>query len=144
VKNRQKVDSRGVSERPRTHCERAALLALPVYWVLLAIATHYPRVAIPGQIPHSDKLVHFSAFGLLAFLRWRFEHARRPIGHRFVWTSGLVLIAYAACDEYLQQFVGRFTDPLDFVANATGIVVVLTALELHRRRRNRPLIRSGA
>lgn len=116
---------------------RAALVALPVYWVTLFIATHYPRVAIPGQIPHSDKLIHFAAFGLLALLRWWFERARRPLSDRFVWTSGAVLVAYAALDEYLQQFVGRFTDPADFVANACGIVVVLTVLELHRRRRGR-------
>lgn len=117
----------------RTAWERAALFALPAYWIALFIATHYPRVTIPEQVPGNDKLVHFTAFGLLAFLRWRFELARRPITARFVWTSGVVLIAYAAVDEYLQQFVGRFTDPLDFLANAVGIVTVLTALELHRR-----------
>ena len=116
---------------------RAALLALPAYWILLFVATHYPRVAIPGEIPHSDKLIHFTAFGLLAFLFWQFVRARRPIGPRFVWISGVALIIYAAFDEFLQQFVGRFTDPVDFVANATGIVVVLAVLELLRRRRNR-------
>ncbi|MBA3454936.1 MAG: VanZ family protein [Deltaproteobacteria bacterium] len=120
-----------------SHWERAALIALPVYWIALFIATHYPRVAIPGEIPHSDKLIHFSAFGLLAFLFWRFEQARRAIGSRFVWAGGLALIAYAALDEYLQQFVGRFTDLNDFIANAAGIVVVLTILELIRRRRSR-------
>lgn len=119
---------------PRTRWDHAALIALPVYWILLFIATHYPRVAIPGEIPHSDKLIHFSAFGLLAFLFWRFQQARRAIGKRFLWTAGLVLVVYAAFDEYLQQFVGRFTDPADFIANAAGIVVVLAILELRRRR----------
>lgn len=120
----------------RSRWDQAALIALPVYWIALFIATHYPTVRIPDQVPGTDKLVHFTAFGILAFLRWRFERARRPISARFVWTAGLVLLVYAAFDEYLQQFVGRFTDPLDFVANATGIVVVLTALELHRRWRS--------
>jgi len=124
-----------VSDRaPRARWDRVALVALPTYWVLLFVATHYPRVSIPDEIPQSDKLAHFAAFGLLAFLYWRFARARRaPLGARFVWTSGAVLIAYAAIDEYLQQFFGRFTDVMDFVANTTGIVAVLVALAVHRR-----------
>ena len=119
---------------PRTRWDRAALVALPAYWILLFVATHYPHVRIPGELPQSDKLAHFTAFGLLAFLYWQFARARRsPLGPRFVWTSSAVLIAYAAVDEYVQQVFGRFTDVMDFVANTTGIVVVLVALEVHRR-----------
>lgn len=112
-------------------------LALPTYWVLLFVATHYPRVPLPREVPSSDKIVHFTAFGLLALLWWRFVRARRPLGPRFVWASAGVLIAYAAFDEYVQQFFGRYTDLLDFVANTAGIVTVLAALELHRRARAR-------
>jgi len=114
-----------------------ARVALPAYWIVLFIATHAPAVRIPGEIPHSDKLVHFGAFGFLAFLVWRFAQAWRSIGDRFVWGAGAGLIAYAAFDEYLQQFVGRFTDLADFGANTAGIVSVLTVLELVRRRRQR-------
>lgn len=117
----------------RALLDRAALVALPVYWVLLATATHYPRVRIPGEVPHGDKLLHFAAFGLLAALCWWFAHARRWITPRFVWLAAAVLIPYAALDEYLQQFVGRHTDPYDFVADAGGIVAVLAALEAYRR-----------
>lgn len=122
-----------MNRSPRTRWDRAALAALPAYWVLLFISTHYPRVSIPGEIPQSDKLVHFTAFGLLAFLYWRFARALRPPGARSVWVSGVVLIAYAALDEYLQQFFGRFTDLMDFLANTAGIVTVLAALEVRRR-----------
>lgn len=126
---------RGVTERRvRTRRDRAALVALPAYLALLFTATHYPRVRIPGQLPHGDKLVHFAAFGLLAFLAWQFGRALRPLGARFVWGCGAALIAYAALDEYLQQFVGRFTDVVDFAANSAGIAGVLAALEVHRRR----------
>ncbi len=117
----------------RTRWRHAAQIALPAYWLLLFFATHYPRVPIPGEIPHSDKLVHFTAFGVLAFLYWQFARVRRGVGPRFVGSSAAVLLAYAALDEYLQQFVGRFTDLMDFVANAAGIVAVLAILELHRR-----------
>jgi VanZ family protein len=121
----------------RTFWDRAALVALPLYWIALFIATHYPRVRIPGEIPHSDKLIHFGAFGLLAVLFWRFVQARRPIGNRFVWVATTVLIPYAGLDEYLQQFFGRYTDFNDFIANTVGIVVALAVLETRRVLRKR-------
>ncbi len=114
-----------MSDRVRTRRDRAWQVALAVYWVLLFTATHYPRVRIPGEIPHSDKIVHFGAFGTLAFIFWFAIRSR-------VWVAAAILIPYAALDEWLQQFFGRFTDLLDFVANTTGIVVVLGALALHR------------
>ena len=116
---------------------RLALVALPVYWVALFIATHYPRVRLPDEIPHSDKIAHFSAFGLLALLFWSFMRARREIGPRFFWVSTPVLVAYAALDEWLQQFVGRFTDLNDFFANTAGIVTVSIAIAVVSRARRR-------
>jgi VanZ family protein len=109
-------------------------IALPVYWIALFAATHYPRVRIPGEIPGSDKAVHFVAFGLLAFLGWRFLAARtRPLTAASVWIAAAVLIAYATLDEYTQQFVGRYTDLADWLADLAGIICVLAALELRRR-----------
>ncbi len=109
-----------------TRRDRAWKVALVVYWLLLFTATHYPRVQIPGEIPHSDKIVHFGAFGTLALVFW---FAIRPRA----WVAAAILIPYAGLDEWLQQFFGRYTDVLDFVANTIGIVVVLGALEAHRR-----------
>jgi TRAP-type uncharacterized transport system fused permease subunit len=116
----------------------AFLVALPLYVVALFASTHVPHVRIPGQIPQSDKVLHFTAFAILAFLAWQFQRARgRPPGPRFVWVAGPILIAYAALDELTQDLVGRWTDPVDFAANAAGIVTVLTVLELRRRWRAR-------
>jgi VanZ family protein len=109
---------------------RAFRIALPVYWLLLATATHYPQVQIPGEVPHSDKLLHFAAFGALAFLFSQVVRAR-------VRTSGAILIAYAALDEWSQQFVGRSTELMDFIANVAGVVAVLAAVEVYRRWRAR-------
>jgi VanZ family protein len=118
---------------------RLALVALPVYWVALFAATHYPRVRLPDEIPHSDKIAHVGAFGLLAFLCWAFMRARREIGPRYFWVSTPVLLAYAALDEWLQQFFGRHTDLYDFFADAAGIVTVSIVIFVASRRR-----RSGA
>jgi len=102
-------------------------VALPVYWLALVVATHYPRVRIPGEIPQSDKLIHFAAFAILAVLFWLFMAARAPS-----WLIGLALIAYAGLDEYTQQFVGRDTDLVDWLADVGGIVVVVGVLEARR------------
>jgi VanZ family protein len=109
---------------------RVSRIALPVYWLALFTATHYPRVPDPAQIPNGDKVLHFGAFAVLASLWWAFV---RPVGGRGVWLAAAVLIPYAALDEWLQQFTGRFTDPMDFVANAAGVAVALAVLEVRRR-----------
>lgn len=120
----------------RRPCEPAGVwwrLALACYWVALAVATHYPRVRIPGELPNSDKLVHFTVFGLLALLCWQVMATYRPLTARSVWLVAIVLVAYAALDEFTQQFVGRHSDVMDWIANTAGILCVLAVLELRRR-----------
>lgn len=112
--------------------------ALPAYWIFLFSASHFPKLELGGP-SSSDKFAHVVAFGLLAFLFWRFvETLRRPVGRGFVWTAAVWLIAYAALDEYLQQFVGRTTDSADFLANTSGIVCTLAILEWRRRSAAQP------
>jgi VanZ family protein len=108
--------------------------ALPVYWILLFCATHYPKLPSVVSVPQSDKVAHFVAFGLLAFLLWKYveSRGRRTTGF-FVWMAFVVLTAYAALDEYLQRFVNRSVSLADWIANVAGIVAVLLVLELRRR-----------
>lgn len=104
--------------------------ALPAYWVFLFTATHLPKLQLGGP-SGSDKLVHFVAFGLLAFLFWKFwetfDAMRRRGAKLRAW---LWLVAYAGMDEYLQQFVGRGTEWEDWFANVFGISAVLLILIL--------------
>jgi len=106
---------------------------LPAYWIFLFLATHLPHPKLAG--PGSDKRAHLLAFGMLAFLFWKFaESFHRPLTKRLVWIALPVLGVYAAADEYLQQFVKRDTNWPDLFANWAGIVIVLAALEFLRRR----------
>ena len=107
--------------------------ALPAYWIFLFCGTHFPKPELPG-VRASDKFAHFVAFAALAFLFWRcVESFHRNLSGRFVWIAFVGLAAYAAIDEYLQRFVNRGPSLDDWLADLTGIAVVLLALELHRR-----------
>ena len=64
--------------------------ALPAYCIFLFCATHFPKLEIDLPISAPDKFAHWTAFGLLAFLFWRFAEAlQRPLSGRFVWLAGL-------------------------------------------------------
>lgn len=109
--------------------------ALPAYWVFLFCITHFPALELDVGVRDPDKLAHVGAFGLLAFLLWRFaETFQRPPSGRLVWIAGFWLAAYAALDEYLQQFVGRGADLPDWLCDLAGIAAVLGVLEWHRRK----------
>lgn len=105
----------------------------PAYGVFLFSITHFPWLALP-KIPGNDKISHLLAFGLLAFLFWRFaESFERPLAARFAPLATLTLMAWAALDEWTQQFVYRGTEVVDFFADAAGILAVVAALEMRRR-----------
>lgn len=110
-------------------------VALPLYWIALFASTHYPTVQLPDQVPSNDKIIHFTAFGVLAALVWLFLRARaRGATAKTAWLAALALVPYATLDEYTQQFVGRDTDIADWIANISGITCALVICELVRRR----------
>jgi VanZ family protein len=105
------------------------------YWIFLFCLTHFPGLTIDVPIRAPDKIAHVGAFGLLAFLFWRFaQTVWHPLSDRFVFVALGGLVAYAAVDELLQQFVGRSTDLVDWACDVVGIGVVLGFLEWRRRR----------
>ncbi len=110
-------------------------IGLVAYWLTLFTSTHYPTVYVPVKVSNTDKVLHFAAFGVLAFLFWHWLATRaRPLTAKSVWIALAVLIPYAAIDEFTQRFVGRDSNVADWVANVAGITFVLTALEIRRRR----------
>jgi len=108
---------------------------LPAYWVFLFCVTHFPKLQLELGIRASDKIAHLGAFGLLAFLLWRFaESFGRPLGGRFVWLAALGMGVYGALDEWSQPFFNRSADVVDWTLDFLGAVVVLGLLEWRRRR----------
>ncbi|MFQ5508547.1 MAG: VanZ family protein [Leptospirillia bacterium] len=90
--------------------------------------------------PHADKLIHCAAFALLAGLTvWGMSRAWPKWQTRRVLLLALFLAAtYGALDELHQHYVPyRHTDPLDFIADVTGALMVIGWLAWRRTRRLR-------
>lgn len=111
--------------------------ALPTYWLFLFCVTHVPRLEIPTDVPERDKAAHFVAYAILTYLLWRFAATFRPPARRLSFGAAAVLLLYAGFDEFLQQFVGRSADVVDWMMDAVGIIGTLMALEWWRRRPTR-------
>ncbi len=100
---------------------------------------------VPKGIWTFDKVLHFTEYGVFAFLICR---AIRPADlHSSKETSALVIAVilaslYGVSDEIHQYFVpGRSSEVLDAVADAAGSVMGAGAFVFHRRRGSR--VRGG-
>ncbi len=112
---------------------------LAVYWGLLFTATHWPLAAtmpIAGQVEIADKLLHFSAFALLAWLLawvWQlhpaYDNWPAMVG---VW---LLVAIYGGFDELSQPLVGRSCHLLDWLADLMGAAFGLWVYALHAGKR---------
>lgn len=84
----------------------------------LCLTKHPPQV--PVNIPHFDKVEHFTAYVLLGL--WYFRSQKR-------WTQLLlvsaVLMAIGIAIEYLQDLVGRDFEYADMAADGVGILTGL-------------------
>lgn len=100
---------------------RLAQIALFLLLVGATVGMMAPRgLPIAATVTGADKLDHFFAFLLLAFV------AAQAFPKRSVWLIGLALIAYGGAVEVIQPFFDRSMDVLDLAADALGVVVGLT------------------
>jgi VanZ family protein len=96
-----------------------------LYALAIVAASSWPRLRLPEvEITGIDKVAHFGQYLVFSFLvagGWRRSAGslRRPVA----WLPILVLIAFAALDEYHQWIPGRDPDMLDWGADLIGIVI---------------------
>jgi len=100
--------------------ERRAWLWPMVIAVLIFTASSRSSVSSP-RIPHFDKVVHFSVYGLLGTLA-----CRAITGRRAAWWALAAVSAYGATDEWHQYFVpGRSTELADWIADTAGAAIAI-------------------
>ena len=94
--------------------------------LLMTILALKPMQGI-GDINHIDKVLHFAAYFVLAGLAFLFA---RRFKHFLGWCLALTL--YGALIECLQSFMpSRFMSFGDFIANTSGIVVVILLVKIY-------------
>ena len=93
---------------------------------LMTILALKPMQAI-GDITHVDKVLHFSAYFVLTGLAFLFAQRFKPF---LGWC--LVLAIYGALIECLQSIMpSRFMSFGDFIANISGIAVVILLVKIY-------------
>jgi VanZ family protein len=114
---------------------RAALLVRILsigVFIGMFVGTHIPFVGAPS-ISHMDKVLHFSAYLLLAtclLASWELTSGILQPPHYFmVW---LVVILYGLFDEITQIPFGRQCDGLDWLADVAGTVAGLILFRIAR------------
>jgi len=117
----------------RTRRQKAIIAALTLYWPAMFIATHIPTIPRwVGPVPFSDKILHFAAYFLLSFLLWYAISPTRRVSWRkpAVWIMLAIIVWYGAFDEWLQGYVGRSPDMMDFAANLCGAITGFIILSI--------------
>ncbi len=112
---------------PSRWLKRSSVVALAVYWTALLVATHWPRLEPPLDMPHSDKYVHTAAYAGLALLAAGAWSLHRPLTWRAA--AGLLvgLSVYGALDEITQPITSRHADVADWLADIGGTLLGMAA-----------------
>ncbi len=101
-------------------------LLLAAYWIALFLATHLrvPRI-IQDEVSAFDKGIHGAAYFVLAELLVLSNGWPYRLPARRLMLLTVVVVGYAALDEWLQTFVGRFGDVRDWVSDSIGGICAL-------------------
>jgi len=96
-----------------------------VAWAAVIFAgSSVPGTDVPGGWSVQGHLGEYAVFGALVLLAL----ARSGAERRAAWMALAICSAYAVTDEFHQSFVpGRMPDPLDWVADAIGSAVGISA-----------------
>jgi VanZ family protein len=109
-------------------------LGLAIYWLIILTGTHLPPSEAIAPAEANDKVLHFTAYSLLAFgiaLTWQLGSG--ILNSRHLWMVWFVCIAYGAADEITQIPVHRDCDFWDWTADACGAAAGVLLFVLLRR-----------
>lgn len=99
-------------------------LPLIIYWITLLVLTTLPKVPFPKVFKFFDKVEHFIAYAILAFLLSLALHFQKKYIHfskQFILYAFVFCAGYGILDEIHQLFIpGRYFDMLDWAADLAG------------------------
>lgn len=113
---------------------------LLAYWVSILVATHIPSTVVPN-LHVTDKVEHFTAYGLLAMLLCGYAWAKRWCIWRSTIYPVVIGAVYGAVDELTQPWFSRACDIRDWRADVIGTllgVAIFTTVRVFLSRRQSP------
>ena len=111
-----------------SHRQKLTIILLLLYWPGVFILAHIPHSAqLVYKAQVSDKSLHFLAYLVLVFLLWFAISPNKKVNWRkaAVWWVLFVVVWYGVVDEWLQSYVGRTCDIMDFFADLAGTLAGL-------------------
>jgi VanZ family protein len=110
-----------------SHRQKLTIVPLLLYWPGIFILTHIPIPQLVYKAQVSDKSLHFLAYLVLVFLLWFAISPNKKVNWRkaAVWWVLFVVVWYGVVDEWLQGYVGRTCDIMDFLADLAGTLAGL-------------------
>jgi len=112
---------------PTSRLGRGSFAWPAVLAAMIVIASGRSMTGAPFLFEHSDKVIHFFIFGLLATLVLR----TRAVWRRVAWRGWIAVVAVAVfgiLDEFRQSFTpGRFVEFADWAADTLGASVAVCA-----------------
>lgn len=109
-------------------------IGLALFWGALFVATHIPDTSDMLPQETNDKVLHFTAYMLLAgALATAWQLAGGILTNRHLLFAWLAVLAYGAFDETTQIPVGRECSIWDWTADAAGAAVGLLLFVVLRR-----------
>ena len=99
-----------------------------LYALALTIGTHWPKLRIETEIPSTDKIIHFLAFGGLTWLLWKTRWLSD------IWITAFAAAAWTIIDEVSQIYpgLGRTVSGADAMAGLAGVSAVVSFLWYRR------------
>jgi len=112
--------------------QKLTIISLLVYWPGIFILAHIPIPRLVYKAQVSDKGLHFFAYLILAFLLWFAISPNKKVSWRkaTVWWVLFAVVWYGVFDEWLQGYVGRNPDVMDFFADLAGALIGLVLLTI--------------
>ncbi len=118
-----------------SHRQKLSIILLLLYLPGIFILAHIPLARAPSwlmQTGTSDKGLHYLGYLVLIFLLWLTISPNRKVNWRraAVWWVLFVVVWYGVFDEWLQGYVGRDPDIMDFFADLAGTLTGLILLSI--------------
>jgi len=104
-------------------------ILLGLYCGLIFFLSHQPTLPVPMGFPNQDKLIHASAYAIMALFAWRAFGHQLNTRIALVWGTILFCSLYGVSDEFHQSFIqGRNADAWDWLADTAGTGFMVSIL----------------